>query len=411
MVRRPLRWLLAATFALTGCSALLDVKDIYFDPTATPGGGDGGPDGTSSNTEGGPGDGGTDGASCVADTMIDTKHCGRCNHGCLGGACTAGVCQAVELASVTDAPLTHIAVSDLHVFASTNISLSPQVGGVWRIPKAGGAPELYSPMRYSEAMAIVGDTLYFVVDDLVSDGTPGQTGGFYSCPVTGPAPCTPTLIAAAASPAAITVDNGRILYGDERAGKGLMAYSSPTAPVVFRDGFGFSASYFVDGPVAYYVATFSPPGPPPAAKVLEILTDGGVDQKFVYDNSHAQGGRLAGNANEIFFTAYDYQGNAAGVVRRIPRTGGAPCDIGGTMVKRPYGIYVDGTRVYWTNLGDGAAEPYTNGGLMSCEQAGCCTTPKTMWTGDGQPEGVTGDAEAIYFVTRAKGSVWKIAKP
>ena len=33
MVRRPLRWLLAATLALTGCSALLDVKDIYFDPS------------------------------------------------------------------------------------------------------------------------------------------------------------------------------------------------------------------------------------------------------------------------------------------------------------------------------------------------------------------------------------------
>ena len=34
-----------------------------------------------------------------------------------------------------------------------------------------------------------------------------------------------------------------------------------------------------------------------------------------------------------------------------------------------------------------------------------------MWTGDGQPEGITGDADAIYFVTRTKGSIWKIAKP
>ena len=343
--------------------------------------------------------------------MTDTKNCGRCDHSCLGGACTAGVCQAVELASVAGAPMTRIAVSEQHVFASTGIRLTSESGGVWRIPKAGGAPELYSPIRYSEAMAIVGDTLYFVVDDYIKDGTPDQTGGFYSCPVTGPAPCTPTLIAPAESPRAITVDNGRILYGDGRVGKGLMAYSPPAAPVVFRDGFGSLSSYFVDGPNAYYVLTQSPPGPPPAAKVFEILTDGGVDQKYVYANAHAQGGRLAGNANEIFFTAYDYQDSTPGVVRRIPRTGGAPCDIGGTMVKRPYGIYVDGTRVYWTNLGDGAAEPYTNGGLMSCEQAGCCTTPKTMWTGDGQPEGVTGDANAIYFVTRAKGSVWKIAKP
>ncbi len=407
MVRRPLRYVLAATFALTGCSALLDVKDIYFDPSAASG--DGGPDGAP--TEGGPSDGGADSQSCVTGTMTDEKNCGRCGHSCLGGACTAGVCQAVELASVTDAPMAHIAVSDLHVFASTSISLNTQVGGIWRIPKAGGAPELYSPIRYSQAMVIVADRLYFVVDDYVMDGTAGQTGGFYSCPVTGPAPCAPTLIAPAESPGAITVDKGRILYGDNRTGKGLMAYSPPAAPVVFRDGFGFSRSYFADGQVAYFVATFIPPGPPPAAKVFEILTDGGVDEKFVYDNAHAQGGRLVGNTNEIFFTAYDYQGNTPGAVRRIPRAAGAPCDIGGPMVRRPYGIYVDGTRVYWTNLGDGAAEPFTNGSLASCEQAGCCTTPKTMWTGDGQPEGITGDADAIYFVTRTKGSVWKVAKP
>ena len=407
MVRRPLRWFLAATCALTGCSALIDIKDIQFDPTATPGVGDGGTDGPSS-TEGGPGDGGTEGASCVADTMTDTKNCGRCNHGCLGGTCTAGVCQAVELASVANAPMSHVAVSEQHVFASTSITMSFEAGGVWRIPKAGGAPELYSPLRYSEAMAVVGNTLYFVVDDLIKDGTPEKTGGFYSCPVTGPAPCTPTLIAPAESPRAITVDKGRILYGDRGAGKGLMAYSPPAAPVVFRDGFGALSSYFVDGPVAYYGVTTSNP---PAAKVFEIFTDGGFDEKFVYGNAHAQGGRLAGNANEVFFTAYDDQDNTPGVVRRVPRAVGAPCNIGGTTVKRPYGIYIDGTRVYWTNLGDGAAEPYTNGGLMSCEQAGCCTTPKTMWTGDGQPEGITGDADAIYFVTRTKGSVWKIAKP
>jgi len=34
-----------------------------------------------------------------------------------------------------------------------------------------------------------------------------------------------------------------------------------------------------------------------------------------------------------------------------------------------------------------------------------------MWTGDGQPTAVTVDDTAIYFVTKAKGALWKVAKP
>ena len=259
-------------------------------------------------------------------------------------------------------------------------------------------------------MGVLADKLYFVVADYVAGGAPGQTGGLYSCPLTGPAPCAPTLVAAAESPAALVIDKGRVLYGDDRAGKGLMAYTPPSAPVVFRDGFGFSTSIFADGQASYYVATFSAPLPP-RAKVFEIFPDAGFVEKYAYDNANAEAGRLFGNTSELFFTAYDYSSTTGGVVRRIPRTGGAPCDVGGNTSKRPYGIYADGTRVYWTNLGDGASMPFKNGSLASCEQAGCCTTPTVMWTGNGQPEGVTGDAEAIYFVTSTDGSVWKIAKP
>lgn len=410
MVRRPLRYLLATTFALTGCSALLDVKDIYFDSNAGSANAEGGTTDGNASTETSTPDGGVDGTTCTADTAIDPLHCGRCGHSCLGGMCSAGVCQAVELATVTDAPLSWVVVSDQHVFTSGRVTLTTQTGGVWRLPKAGGMAELYADLDYARMMGILADKLYFVVDDYVADGTPGQTGGLYSCPLTGPAPCTPTRVAPAESPAALVIDKGRVVYGDDRTGKGLMAYTPPAAPVVFRDGFGFSTSIFADGQASYYVATFSSPQPP-RAKVFEVFPDAGFVERYAYDNANAEAGRLFGNANELFFTAYDLSTTTGGVVRRIPRTGGAPCDVGGNTSKRPYGIYADGTRIYWTNLGDGAAKPFQNGSLASCEQAGCCTTPTVMWTGNGQPEGVTGDAEAIYFVTSTSGSVWKIAKP
>src|SRR4051812_46742205 len=36
-------------------------------------------------------------ASCTADTQSDAKNCGKCGHDCVGGQCTAGVCQVATL--------------------------------------------------------------------------------------------------------------------------------------------------------------------------------------------------------------------------------------------------------------------------------------------------------------------------
>ncbi len=409
MTRRSLRFLLATTLALTGCSALLDVKDIYFDPNAGPGGGgqDGSVDGPTNGEGGPPGDGGVDAANCVADLQNDAKHCGRCGHDCGGGACAAGVCQALLLTSVSGAPLNRIVASGQYLFVSSRITKSFNVGGVWRVLKTGGNAEEYAATRFAENMLILGDTLYFVNDDTLAN-----SGGLYSCPVVGPSPCTPALIAAAEEPRALTVDNGRIFYGDRAAGKGLMLYAPPAAPVVFRAGFGFPINFFVDGTRAFYSFTFQPANGLYHAKVLEAFTDGGVADIYSYDSPTAEDGLLIADANQFLFTAYDFTNTTGGVVRRIPRSMAVtPCDVGGTGNKRPYGIHTDGARIYWSNQGEGPAEPYTNGSVVSCEATGCCAMPKPMWTGDGEPTALTGDAEFIYFVTYATGGIYKVAKP
>ena len=88
--RRPLRWLVASGIILVGCNGLLDVKDIYLDPTAgIPPGPDGSAE-TSTTPDGSLGDGGTEASTCNANLQIDGKHCGRCGHDCLGGTCTTG---------------------------------------------------------------------------------------------------------------------------------------------------------------------------------------------------------------------------------------------------------------------------------------------------------------------------------
>ena len=63
-------------------------------------------------------DAGPDANACGADLQTDPKNCGRCGHDCLGGACGAGKCQAIELAAVS-APLAHALVSGSYVYVST----------------------------------------------------------------------------------------------------------------------------------------------------------------------------------------------------------------------------------------------------------------------------------------------------
>ncbi len=412
MLHRSLRLVLATVVALTGCNALLDVKDIYFDPNA-PGGPvvDSSTDAPANGDEASTIDAGTDASTCFADLTKDAKNCGRCGHDCLNGACSAGKCQAAQLTTIAAAPLFNIVLSDQYIFVSTRVTLVTQSGGIWRIAKTGGAPELYANLRDAEGMGILGDQLYFAVDDSPSGGGAGQTGGLYSCPIKGAAPCVPTLIAPATAPSAIAVDQNRVFYGDDDTGKGLMVYAPPAPPTVFRADFGFAPNYFVDGNEAFYSFTFQPPSPPQQAKVLEVFADGGTDEKYAYASATADDGRLVGTPGFLLFSAYDFSNTTGGVVRRIVRDGGTACNYGGTGNKRPFGIHADGKRIYWANQGDGPATPYTNGSLVSCDEATCCSTPDVMWTGNGQPAAVAGDAEAVYFTTYATGAVWKIAKP
>jgi hypothetical protein len=217
------------------------------------------------------------------------------------------------------------------------------------------------------------------------------------------------LIAAGTSIYGLSLDKTRIYYTDDTTGKGMMVYEPPQAPKVFRADYGFSGSIFVDGNDAYYSVTIT--DTPYRAKVFFIDPDAGATEKYFYESATAEDGRLIGDKNALLFTAYDFANTSAGIVRRIPRNGSAPCNVGGTGQKRPYGIYADTDRIYWANQGEGATLPFTKGSVVSCEQAGCCTTPEVMWAGDGHPTGVTGDADAIYFVTHATGAIWKIAKP
>jgi len=76
-----------------------------------------------------------DAPPCGADLQNDPNHCGECDHGCLGGDCTAGKCQRVVVADGQSEPA-GITVDDASVYWVNVANKSLK-----RMPKTGGAQE------------------------------------------------------------------------------------------------------------------------------------------------------------------------------------------------------------------------------------------------------------------------------
>ncbi len=389
-----------------GCTALIGVRDIYLDENAASL--DGGSS-SSSSSGGSATDGGADGpVTCSADLQTSKDHCGRCGHSCGGGECVAGKCQAVQIGAVAGAPLLYVAVSADHVFVSPLIAFVNETGGLWRIPKNGGTAELYADIRYAGAMRVLGDKLFFVVEDDPGDGGADQTGGLWSCPLVGAAPCKPTRLVGADNSDAITIDGTRVFFNDKSIG--TRAYDTVDGnTATINDKIPWYM--YADGTAFFYNFTYSNTQPY-TARTLEAFPDGGTEVRHEYTKTNAAAGTLVGTKDALYVAAYEFKTTTGGVVHRYPRAQGVlPCDYGGSTNTRPYGIAVDDQRIYWTNIGEGADEPFTKGSVATCALAGCCATPETLWTGDGMPRGIAADDAFLYWVAKGSGAVWKIAKP
>ena len=178
MRRRGAILLVAWTAAFTwlGCNALFGIESAVFEP-------DGGGSAVDDGAPGGDATTDASSADVLADvivhpctnTLTDTFNCGSCGHDCLGGACLAGQCQPVVIATELGQPMA-IALDVTHVYW-TNAT----TGDVRRAPITGGAAEtLYDgPIGtdLGDGLVRTGTDVYFTIGD--------ADGGVFRCAATG----------------------------------------------------------------------------------------------------------------------------------------------------------------------------------------------------------------------------------
>ncbi|MBX3231464.1 MAG: hypothetical protein KIT84_24465 [Labilithrix sp.] len=426
---------------LTGCAGLIGVPDLSFEepePDADAGADGNTADGnvvvdatpvtdsTVPDVSEPPDDAGTDAdaaleidsATCdLSKVATDKNNCGVCGNVCLGPSqCTMGTCDAIPIASVPAASFRYVVEHGDWLFAASSYPSTEY--GIWRISKTSGNPVQIVSFQYTQAPVIVGDRLYFLVYDYVYDDA-GRNGGLWYCDLADAETadtCTPHLVEIADNPLAIAAHDGVLYYADynSRLHKWVPdgGPDAGGAPIDLNVVNGPDFIH-VDANDTFYSATAV--GRTILGKINALGTQGTAIAEYSTFARLGGPGNVTTTGSSVIAAFFDdgIAGEQGGELRRMTRTGTTECSYGaGTDggVYRPHGIYLEGSRLYWTNLGD-PYFPYFGGSIAMCPVDGCCTDPKILWRGVGAPSGITADATYVYWVNWNNGEVWKVQKP
>jgi hypothetical protein len=324
---------------------------------------------------------------------------GGCSHDCLGGACNAGMCAPVAIASKlngvvnlaqmtdrvfwTEYPGNEIASADkvdasLNVLAGYPIADSPwgiatddsfvyvvnsgSASTILRCPpsQCDQSTVLYDGGLQPTVIALAGNFAYWAEPFVDSISRMPKSGGAVQ------QLATPDTSNSTAQYACIVSDGTYVYWSEPQNGLiRRQAVAAQPQTVFTLQGTSFPMTLLIDGTTLYFVAT--------------------------------------GTSNGAGVIGY---GNLDG-------TGGVQVVAPGQHF--PWGLATDATYLYWTTEGDFDAKgnPMNNGGVFRCEKTGC-TTPVQLADGLADARGIVVDDTAIYFGTFATGTndstVWRLAK-
>ncbi len=341
-------------------------------------------DGSPSIDSGAPVEAGADAnVACTTDLMRDPKNCGTCAHDCLGGTCTGGTCDPATLVGNLDLPNAMILDGTYLYFAYS--------GHVARILAAasadGGTVEDLSSAAFTAQKLAVDATYVYVMTGtgVIRFPKSGDAGGG----------AVESLTYAVGKSLAVDVSNIFFQYptglagapktgtgdggvGDGGAGVLLAALGSDTITDIAVDDTNAFFSLPGQGTVLKVAKTGAPDG-----GATTIATGESFPSAIVLDDSY------------VYFT-----NNMGGTIRRLAKAGGMPTDFV-TGIGQPVGLFIDATRLYYTDQ--------VKGVVGSCPLTGCAGGMQTHAIGI-SPVAVAADAVAIYFLDYNGRALMRVAR-
>ena len=327
---------------------------------------------------------------CV-DLQNDGMNCGSCGHSCLGGTCSAGSCQPVQIYGAGSAYA--LVVDGQFVYFTRDESIG--IMALARVGKDGSDPHAITSVNIGSfpKVVVANGVAYWADQQLRACALPNCSG--YG----NPAPSQMQV------GRAVSNNSRTVLFWDNVNDMGVsQVMTNLASPKVVTDGAATVAA--ADDQFFYYVDNKSLDD-----MAYRVPVAGGPPSPI---GPGVQTPDIAVTSKDLFFSGGDASGELRFVVYRLALAQASatqPRQLVGFLSGLEYSLYgglvADESYVYWF-YGSGDADS----AVLRCPTSGCGSNPTVMMRSDllgHSPNSLTMDATAVYFATD-KG-IFKIAKP